>query len=372
MTVFLDPIYKRDAKGAIRVWRAEVDLERGAYCVHAGHLGGQQVTSAWTDCIPKSQATPGEQAMFEALSDRRKKLDRGYVETVEDVDTSSYLQVQLAENIADFPIAWGESSWHSQPKLDGMRCVAPADGLWTRRGKPIVSVPHVEDALAAFRDRYPDEILDGELYNHDFRDEFQGLMSLCRKEKVTPEVAAQTRVVQFHVYDIVSPEPFEERFRRLRAILAPFLRFDKLGVIRLVKTTPVDNHAQMIELFDHYLDLGYEGQILRRGDVGYEHKRSQACLKHKPYETAEFPVKAILPGTGNWAGIAKKAIVDLGEDGGECEASLRGTQAENRKLLKEADKYVGGECTVEFLGRTKDRKLRCGVVKDWHPNGRMD
>ncbi|MCK4501332.1 hypothetical protein KAU11_12600, partial [Candidatus Babeliales bacterium] len=51
---------------------------------------------------------------------------------------------------------------YSQPKLDGVRCIASKDGLHTRGGKSIVTCLHIEEQLQPFFEKFPDEILDGE------------------------------------------------------------------------------------------------------------------------------------------------------------------------------------------------------------------
>jgi len=65
-----------------------------------------------------------------------------------------------------------------QPKLDGVRCVIQYDFVnrkvtaYSRTGKEWKNIRHIEDQLTAFFAIYPTVILDGELYNHDLRDNF--------------------------------------------------------------------------------------------------------------------------------------------------------------------------------------------------------
>jgi len=65
-----------------------------------------------------------------------------------------------------------------QPKLDGVRCILNAGELTTRAGKPIVSCPHLA------KEYY---LLDGELYNHELKEDFNKIISLVRKTKPTKE-----------------------------------------------------------------------------------------------------------------------------------------------------------------------------------------
>ena len=60
---------------------------------------------------------------------------------------------------------------YSQPKLDGIRAIGRPDGLWSRKGEPITTVPHIIEPIQKLARRY-DVIFDGELYNHNLKDDF--------------------------------------------------------------------------------------------------------------------------------------------------------------------------------------------------------
>ena len=53
---------------------------------------------------------------------------------------------------------------------------------FTRNGKQIDSIPHILESLKDFFKKNPYAILDGELYNHDLRDNFNKITSLVRKQ----------------------------------------------------------------------------------------------------------------------------------------------------------------------------------------------
>src|SRR5581483_10588368 len=90
---------------------------------------------------------------------------------------------------------------YSQPKLDGMRCICRKDGMWSRNGKPIVSAPHIRQILEPFFTMWNLE-LDGEIYNHKFKDNFNKLISLAKKTKPTKEdLEESSKYLQYWVYD---------------------------------------------------------------------------------------------------------------------------------------------------------------------------
>ena len=57
----------------------------------------------------------------------------------------------LAHDFAKTPVQSGIT----QPKLDGIRMVVNTRGLYSRSNKPIVAVPHIQEALAEFIKDHP-------------------------------------------------------------------------------------------------------------------------------------------------------------------------------------------------------------------------
>ena len=81
-----------------------------------------------------------------------------------------------------------------QPKLDGVRCVIQRDNYhyvkptikaYSRTGKQWLNINHILEKLEPFFEKYPEVVLDGELYNHDLKDDFEKIISLVRKTKPT-------------------------------------------------------------------------------------------------------------------------------------------------------------------------------------------
>ena len=100
-----------------------------------------------------------------------------------------------------------------QPKLDGVRCVIQFDRkydsitAYSRTGKEWKNIEHILGQLQPFFYKFPDIILDGELYNHDLRDNFEKIISLVRKTKPTAEDRVEaSKLTQFHCYDIIDEE----------------------------------------------------------------------------------------------------------------------------------------------------------------------
>jgi DNA ligase-1 len=246
----------------------------------------------------------------------------------------------------------------AQPKLDGIRCIARQGGLFTREGQPILGAPHIHENLAPLFLEDPDLILDGELYNHELKDDFNAIVSMVRrKDPDQKHVELSRALVQYHVYDMPSSEAaFASRLDLLRTTLNPVLD----SAVQLVETHHVPDTAQYDALHGCWLEAGYEGSMWR-SDAQYEQKRSNTLLKRKEFQDAEYECVSIEEGTGNWAGMAKSVVCRL-PDGRTFGAGIKGSQQRAVELLSEKHRIV----TVQFFHLTPDGVPRFPVVtKFW-------
>jgi len=362
-------LYKRDRTGGIRKWYYEIGSDGESYAWRAisGLQDGAKVQSGWKVVEPKNvgranATTAGEQARFEAEAAAKKKCDTGYFEDVNKIDTFTKFKPMLAYEYSkvkdiQFPVV-------AQPKLDGIRCIARADGLWTRAGKELVSVPHISNALKEFFSTNPDAILDGELYNHDLRNDFNKLSSLIRKTKPTKaDIDECMGAVEYHVYDCYTDQGLEDRMVRLIHLS------DDPAVIR-VPSISCDDIKALDDLYGLWLEEGYEGQMVRIPGSLYEvNKRSKNLLKRKEFLDAEFKVLRVEEGVGNWAGYIKRFVLEL-PDGREFGSNVRGTQSILKELLESS--ITPDWATCRYFTPTPDGIPRFPVVTDWGVGERDD
>ena len=97
----------------------------------------------------------------------------------------------LAYPVSDKPIDYSKPTF-IQPKLDGVRCVIQRESdfpgqeylasfsvkAYSRTGKEWKNIDHILKELKPFFIKHSNVILDGELYNHDLRDNFEKIISL--------------------------------------------------------------------------------------------------------------------------------------------------------------------------------------------------
>jgi len=348
----LPMLFARTNTGAIQTWTIEVDVNK--FRTHYGQIDGAIQITEWTVCegknTGKKNATSAEdQSVKEAKATWKKKKESGYFEKINDIDGVSFTEPMLAKNYDDYkdelkyPI-------YSQPKLDGIRCVVKKDGMWSRNGKHIVSAPHVLVALKPFFDKFPDAILDGELYADKFANDFNAICSLVKKTKPTPEDLVESATnIQYWVYDWIVSKTFSDRNSDITTYLT------NNNVVRRVPTHLVDTITHLNELYEKYVVEGYEGQMVRT-DGPYENKRSKCLLKRKEFKDSEFKILDIVEGVGNKSGMAGHMVFKNHKDI-EFHSNIKGTREYLKELLTNKNKLIGKSATVKYFNLTPGDEL---------------
>ena len=256
-----------------------------------------------------------------------------------------------------------------QPKLDGVRCliqyerrIKPREDVvvaYSRTGKEWKNIQHILAELKPFFQKHPSIVLDGELYNHDFRDDFESIISMVRKTKPTDEARAKSRDnVQFHCYDIVNKRmKFSTRNEWIRSNLP-------LGFgIKHLPTHWVDSDTEAKVRHKYNLSKGYEGSIVRL-DVPYQCKRSHSLRKFKDFSDAEANIVGYEEGKGKRAGTLGKFIMQ-DDDGNQfgCPPGKGHNYKDLAIILKNIHKYMGQRATFTFFERTKAGSYRHPLFK---------
>ena len=343
--VVLPTLFKKTSTGAIQTWRVSVEGNR--YWTDFGQQGGLIQTSEPTICIGKQGRTDDEQALAEAQALFDKKLKKDYVRTLAEAQAGG--ASELVEG-GILPMLAHKFSEHGdkleypcfvQPKLDGHRCIGMPDGsLWSRTRKPITGVPHIVSTL---QELDLPGALDGELYNHGYRDKFEELTHFIRQK--TPAMGCG--VVEYHVYDTIGEGSFRERLAELTELFSGgSAYFD----VKLVETREVQNEEELMLAFEDFLAQGYEGAIARNAAGLYVNKRSYDLLKIKQFDDAEFLCVGVEEGRGKMAGHG--IFVCRAEDGVEFRAKMKGEHAELKKYFEHPEAVIGRSVTVKYQGKT--------------------
>lgn len=363
-----ETIYKRTSSGKVQVWYGE--LEGDKYRTTSGQLNGKLNTSEWTVCTPKnvgrSNETTGEQqAALELDAMYSKKLEREYRRSIDDIDNKHYTKPMKS-------IKWYEDSKKRpkpgtliavQPKFDGMRALASKTAIRSQDGKIIPGAPHILRELQEVFATYDVE-LDGELYNHEYREDFEGIMSAVKREIKTKDQRAHAeRVVQYHVYDVVSSANYEERYALLQEVFDTYLKDSESIFLSRTDWVKMDQDGSVVEdIQDSHLEEKYEGSMVRIASYPYENKRSNGLFKVKQFHDDEFEITNVMEGKGNWTGHAKAIEVRL-KNGNLCKASVKASMPEAAEMWKNRDSMIGKLATVKYLRYSKAGMLNLPIFK---------
>ena len=274
----------------------------------------------------------------------------------------------LAYPVSDKPIDY-KSVVYMQPKLDGVRCLIqyerrtkPREDVvvaYSRNDKEWKNINHILEELKPFFQKYPNVVLDGELYNHNFKDDFESIISMVRKTKPTDEdryISAQN--VQFHCYDIIDTTKTYEQRRNFIVQNLPIR-----DCINGVFTQLVSSEKEAKQFHEHSLKLGYEGSIVRINDV-YKCGRSWSLRKFKDFHDAEANIVGYEEGKGKRAGTLGKFLMqdDEGIQFG-CPPGKGHNYKDLAIMLENIHQYMGQRATFTFFERTKAGSYRHPLFK---------
>ena len=350
----LNKLYKRSTTGKVVEW--QIEIEGNSYRTISGYTDGLKTTSGWTQCEAKSYCTAEEQALKEAQAIHRKRIELGSFENINDIDTPVFFKPMLAHKFEDYQDKI-KYPLYSQPKLDGIRCIVRADGMWSRNGKKIISAPHIFNALSPLFDINPDLIFDGELYADKFANDFNAICSLVKKTKPTSDdLSKSAESIQYHIYDLPSYNAsFTYRYKHLNKLITNYH-----PSIVLVKTDQIDNINDLLAYYEDYTMDGYEGQMIRL-DSEYESKRSKSLLKHKSFIDEEYTILDVVEGEGNKTGMVGSFIFE-NKDGKRFNSSPKFNWDVCKQMWNERDTLIGKQATVKYFNLTPDNIPRFPYV----------
>jgi len=277
----------------------------------------------------------------------------------------------LAYPVSSKPIDYSKPTF-IQPKLDGVRCVIQANvkrhiltpdlneievKAYSRTGKEWKNIDHILFNLTPWFTLNPNVMLDGELYNHDLRDNFEKIISLVRKTKPTDEDRLEAaQYTEFHCYDIIDEtKTFEERNTFIGQTVP------RNHCIKHVPTNLVFREDDAKVYHQRNLDAGYEGSIVRTNDT-YQCKRSHNLRKFKDFQDSEAKIINWVEGKGKRIGtIGKFVAVDA--NGNEFGMPVMDKFEYLQNNFKEMQGWVGKTATFTYFERTKAGSYRHPLFK---------
>ena len=255
------------------------------------------------------------------------------------------------EDKADYPA-------FIQPKLDGVRCLFTAKGAFSRANNRFMNIEHIEQALKPFFAKNPTAVLDGELYNHGLKDDFEKIISLVRKKKPTDQDKAEAKeLVQYHIYDVASMTIGTYTDRYLFILAEQSLK--NKACLQVIDNNLVLDFDDAVVMHKKNLKLGYEGSMYRTPSGKYKGTRSWDLMKFKDFHDDEATIVGYEIGKGKREGTLGKFIMqdDEGVEFG-CPPGKGYDYQALANMLNNVHDYIGQRATFTYFQRTQAGSYR--------------
>jgi len=375
-------LYGLEKNGKVRLWKAIVSTQHDTAIatITYGQVDGKQQETIRDYTTGKNigkanETTPYQQCFSETERKWKDKKDKeGY--TIEQPDGTSRNKDLVDEKpICNhdgkvFPMLAGTYVVDAkkrndivypclvQPKLDGLRCIMyMRDGkvlAQSRAGSYFETLSYLTEACRDLFIHHPELVLDGELYTSDIP--FETLAGLIKKKKVTDaDKEMLQRHVKYHVYDLVSTDPFTVRHEQLQ-----HLTWNPYMVP--VQTILVQNVAECKGYFSQFVEGGFEGIMLRNTNGLYRQGfRSHDLQKYKEFCEEEYQIKGYEEGEGRDKGCV--IWVCQTPDGKPFRVRPRGTMEQRREWFSNGSDYIDKMLTVIFQELSEQQVPRFPVGK---------
>ena len=187
----------------------------------------------------------------------------------------------------------------------------------------------------------PDGVyLDGELM---LRGDYTFQETISAIKKYNPNTAKDLVYCVYDLYDKNRPDDnFDVRYQHLVSIVEKLNK----GNIDLVFNYNADNKTEFLQEHQDFVDLGYEGTMVRLNAPYTPGHRSSSLLKHKDFVDAEYRIVDIVAGNGLYADCGM--LVCVTDDGSTFNVSLADTLDAKRDVLKYPENYLGRWLKVKF------------------------
>lgn len=369
-------LYEKSSTGKTKCWCIRVDNlgEYSTIVTSTGYVDGTMRDIEKNIYVGKNigkanETTHYEQALSEAESDFKKKLRKGYVESLASVNDGS-----AGTKLPMLAHKWTDKQKHvkypcfCQPKLNGVRNYTNSDHVVptfnSRGGKVFNSLKHIKSDVEVLAKGFPNIDFDGEFFTT--RLSFEEIVSAVKNEEDPPEFAT---LVEYHIYDLYDniPSTFTDRFCNRIDELKKFISDNNLHSIKIVETVECWSKEDIDKLHYEEYSQDFEGTMIRNSDGLYTHRhRSNDLLKRKEFIDEEFEIVGGKSGVGTSEGQAVLECTTL--EGKRFSVRCKGTDEYRRWQLDNLDSLIGKMLTVKFQNYSSEGVPIFGVgveVRDY-------
>lgn len=400
------------------IWQIGYDSINERLVMLSGLENGKKTISSRKVEINKKNNNLQKQALIEARSRYHDKLNEGYRPLGEElpinlqnakpmlankyypdhyvIDKKTGKNKLVKSNIKRWPVA-------AMAKLDGVRSLARiklssdvshSEGvesqnkveMRSRENNTQIHTPqhllHIRNELEIFFRYLPiNSELDGELYSHDM--DFNTLSSAIstgrngetnssnKKKKLI--IHPRHNEVQYFIFDIIEPQRlcYDDRYLLLINAYRKYLEDGyKNNCFFLLSVTLAYCHDDIVEFHQSYVDMGYEGLMVRklagndRGPINmvesqYLPKRCNNLLKYKEFSDEETTIIAVTDGKGT---DERLAMLNVKRDNGdEITVRPRASFKQRADWYLHPEEIIGKRYTIRYFELTPDGKPRFPV-----------
>jgi DNA ligase 1 len=210
-------------------------------------------------------------------------------------------------------------------------------------------------------------VLDGEMcIMNGANEDFKAIVSEIKRKNHTienPKYKIIDTLILEDFFNGQARETFEESLLRMTVNGQYF---------EVVEQIKVEKIEEVVTLLDHATEMGWEGLIIRDGDLPYKAKRHKGILKIKKFHDAEFTVVATFEGEGKYKGTLGGLTITGSVDGKEINSDVgSGFSDEDRaRLWTMGGEIIGQMVTIKYFEISKNKdgefSLRFPVFKVLH------
>lgn len=349
-----DILYSKSSTGKIIAWsiRVEEFSDHSDIITETGQIDGVKTKHVkqifkGKNIGKKNETTHFTQAIQEAQSKWTKRKETSFLNIEDFKILNTELKPMLAHKYHEykhkikFPV-------FVQPKLDGYRGIynSSTNKIYTRTGKEFSNVDFLLEELKKLSIS-KDYILDGELYNHSFK--FEDFGSL-RKTKNKHENID----IEYHVYDLIdlsNPNSlFADRLKLLKQLIKPNRS------IKVVDTKIAENETDIDNMHKMFLEMNYEGTMIRNNAIYKKNFRSHDLLKLKNFDDSEYRIVGFEEEQDSLTNENLIIFICETNDLKQFKVGSKGTKLERKNLLdkvkKNPDEWIGKLLSVQYFGLT--------------------
>lgn len=338
-------LYAKDKKGSFRKWKIEVIekstksiIKKSYGLINKKKVSTSETISSGKNIGKKNETTILEQAIYEAKSSIKKQKDKGYRESIKEVETI-YLPMLLEK--------FKKSSHHItypcyiQAKKNGIRSLMRIQKekveKTSRKNKVFSSLAHLDIPVKKLLKILPG--IDGELFNPKLI--FSQISSAVKREKANKK----SLKIQYWIFDVPDPlSHFEDRLMNLRKAYKTLSKNER-KIIKIVPTHTVYSEEEVEKYYKLFKNNGDEGAVIRNKLGYYVFQFSSVNVQKEKGSSLDSEFQIIGSKRDKSGGLIFRVIT---EGGIKFFVKIKGTLAYRKQLWEKRDSVINKLLTVKY------------------------